>query len=136
MAAFCTKQDLFGARTNGYHVYRIPGLTMTPRGVVLAYTEVRRGRGRDWDPIDIRMRRSTDGGLSWEPPFTAIDHRDFERIAPQWGFSSRVVGVVAEAWSRGIVEIGRSELMAVLGNGEGPTATLPNWVVEARRARV
>ena len=64
MTAFCTKQDLFEARTGGYHVYRIPGLTVTRNGVVLAYTEARQGRGGDWDPIDIRMRRSEDGGLT------------------------------------------------------------------------
>ena len=87
MTAFCTKQDLFEARTGGYHVYRIPGLTVTRNGVVLAYTEARQGRGGDWDPIDIRMRRSEDGGLTWEPPFTAIDHRDFDAEQPVNNFN-------------------------------------------------
>ena len=87
MTAFCDKQDLFEARTDGYHVYRIPGLVTTAAGTVLAYTEARKGLGGDWDPIDIRMRRSTDSGLTWEPPFTVVDHETFDATAPVNNFN-------------------------------------------------
>ncbi len=87
MDAICEKQDLFEARTDGYHVYRIPGLLVTPSGVVLAHCEARQGRGGDWDPIDIVMRRSTDGGDTWEPPFVAMDHRRFGDREPINNFS-------------------------------------------------
>ena len=73
----CEKRDLFEARTGGYRVYRIPGIVVTSRGVVLAHCEARQGRGGDWDPIDIVMRRSLDGGATWQPPFVAMDHRRF-----------------------------------------------------------
>lgn len=58
--------DLFEAGQGGYASYRIPGIVVTKRGVLLAYCEARRtGRG-DWDAIDILLRRSTDGGRTWD----------------------------------------------------------------------
>lgn len=60
------KQPLFEARTRGYHVYRIPGLCVTPKGAVLATSEARRGGGGDWDLNDVVIRRSTDGARTWD----------------------------------------------------------------------
>ncbi len=71
------KQNLFEARTGGYHNYRVPGISVTPGGVALAYCEARQGSGGDWDPIDILMRRSADSGVTWTPPQVAVDHRRF-----------------------------------------------------------
>ena len=66
--AFCETTHLSEARTAGYHNYRIPGLLVTRRGIVLATTEARRGAGGDWDGNDALLPRSLDGGLSWHPP--------------------------------------------------------------------
>ena len=85
--SYCEKRDLFQARTGGYHVYRIPGLLATKAGVVLAYCEARLGRGGDWDPIDICMRRSMDGGISWEEPYVVIDHSRFDPNKPVNNFT-------------------------------------------------
>ncbi len=71
------KTTLFEARKGGYYNYRIPGITVTPNGTALAYCEARRDDGGDHDVIDIRMRRSTDGGATWDEPFTIADHADF-----------------------------------------------------------
>ncbi len=59
--------DLFVAGKEGYTLYRIPGIVVTTRGTLLAYCEARKGKGNDWDPIDILLRRSSDGGKTWEP---------------------------------------------------------------------
>jgi len=72
-----TLTSLFTAGELGYHNYRIPGLCVTPAGVVLAYTEARWGSGGDWDPIDVLMRRSLDGGLTWQPAVKVVDHRPY-----------------------------------------------------------
>lgn len=69
------QQTLFTARTGGYHIYRIPGVLCTPRGVVLATTEARRGSGGDYDDIDILLRRSLDGGQTWEPARKVVDQQ-------------------------------------------------------------
>jgi sialidase-1 len=59
--------DLFEAGTGGYFLYRIPGLVVTRRNTVLTYCEARRHTGSDWDDIDLMLRRSTDGGRTFEP---------------------------------------------------------------------
>ena len=62
------KTNLFEAYTNGYVAFRIPGIVVTRRGVVLAYCAARKNGSGDWDHIDIAMRRSLDKGASWQPP--------------------------------------------------------------------
>jgi len=64
------KLDVFTAGTNGYALYRIPGLIVTQSGSVLAWCEARKRSGSDWGMIDIQMRRSTDGGKTFEAPRT------------------------------------------------------------------
>lgn len=71
------RQDLFSRDTGGYTMYRIPGICVAPGGAVLAHCEARYGRGGDWDKIDIVMRRSVDGGLTWGEPRKILDHRDY-----------------------------------------------------------
>ncbi len=68
-------QVLFEAETNGYHIYRIASMVATKEGTLLAFCAARKGRGGDWDPIDIVMRRSTDSGKSWEP-LKLLVHQD------------------------------------------------------------
>jgi sialidase-1 len=58
---------LFTAGEKDYFNFRIPALVATKNGSLLAFCAARRGDGGDWDPIDIVMRRSSDGGASWEP---------------------------------------------------------------------
>ena len=61
------KTNLFEAGKDGYVTYRIPAIVVTKRGVVLAYCAARKSGSGDWDHIDIAMRRSTDGGRTWQP---------------------------------------------------------------------
>jgi len=58
---------IFSADTGGYAVYRIPGIVVTGHGTVLAYCEARKSDRGDWSTIDIVMRRSTDGGRTFDP---------------------------------------------------------------------
>lgn len=74
---FFQTSNLFRRDTGGYTTYRIPGICVTPTGVVLAHTEARYGRGGDWDAIDIVMRRSLDNGQTWGEPRKIVDHRDY-----------------------------------------------------------
>lgn len=69
---FLKKIDLFQAGADGYALYRIPGIVVTTQGTVLAWCEARvTGKG-DWGPIDVHLRRSTDGGRTWAPPVNLI----------------------------------------------------------------
>ena len=59
------QEELFIAGEGGYHTYRIPALEVTTEGTVLAFCEGRRDSGSDSGQIDLLLRRSTDGGLSF-----------------------------------------------------------------------
>jgi len=66
-SGFHNSQVLFEAGTNDYHIFRIASMACTKKGTLLAFCAARKGRGGDWDPIDIVMRRSTDYGNTWSP---------------------------------------------------------------------
>jgi sialidase-1 len=71
------KTDIFTARTGGYHHYRVPGIVVTAKGTILAYSEARKSSG-DWSDNDILLRRSTDGGRTWSEPAVLADGAGFE----------------------------------------------------------
>jgi len=63
-----TRTELFEGGQGGYKLYRIPGIVVTKDGTILVYCEARKFTGGDWDTIDVEMRRSTDGGLTFSAP--------------------------------------------------------------------
>jgi len=62
-----TRQVLFESEKDGYYIFRIPSIVATKQGSLLAFCAARKGKGGDWDPIDIVMRRSLDNGKTWSP---------------------------------------------------------------------
>lgn len=58
---------VFVAGDAGYHTYRIPSLIVTTKGTLLAFCEGRKKGTSDSGDIDLVLRRSTDGGKSWQP---------------------------------------------------------------------
>lgn len=59
--------DVFTAGQGGHALYRIPCLVVTAKGSLLATCEARQAGG-DWGQIDLVLRRSTDGGKTWDAP--------------------------------------------------------------------
>ncbi|MFV0591438.1 MAG: exo-alpha-sialidase [Draconibacterium sp.] len=56
------------------NTYRIPGLTTTNKGTLIAVYDVRYNNSKDLqEDIDIGMSRSTDGGQTWEPMQIIMD---------------------------------------------------------------
>ena len=70
------RTTLFTSGTAGYYRYRIPALVVSVRGTVLAFCEARCHNGRDDDEIDILLRRSLDGGRSWEDRLVVVSDGD------------------------------------------------------------
>lgn len=70
---FLEKVDLFEIGDLDYQRFHIPGMVVTPKGTVLAWCEARKNDGRDWDNIDILMRRSNDEGETWSDPKLIVD---------------------------------------------------------------
>lgn len=59
------KTILFTERSDGFTLYRIPGIVVTAKGSVLAYCEARKFSDADRGEIEIHLRRSTDGGKTF-----------------------------------------------------------------------
>ncbi len=83
---FLEKQNIFTALEGDYRLYRIPGMVVTQKGTVLAYCEARKKpvkwAAADWAQIDILMRRSTDGGKTWDPPRKVVTPPADTRLNP------------------------------------------------------
>ena len=71
---FLEKSEVFPPELNGIARYRIPGVVVTPKGTVLAYAEARKNGSSDWGEIEIHLRRSTNGGKSWEASSQIAHH--------------------------------------------------------------
>jgi sialidase-1 len=61
----CRQTDVFTAGTDGYHTYRIPAITVTKKGTLLAFCEGRKKGSGDSGDIDLVLKRSADGGVTW-----------------------------------------------------------------------
>ena len=56
---------VFESGSGGYHTYRIPAITVTKEGTLLAFAEARKYDRSDAGKIDLVVKRSTDGGDTW-----------------------------------------------------------------------
>ncbi len=73
-APFSDTTLLFNPATDGYTIMHVPALTISKKGVLLAFSEGRLGNGKDWAEMDLLMRRSLDKGKTWEPLKVIIPH--------------------------------------------------------------
>ena len=58
--------EVFVAREGGYHTYRIPAIVVATNGAVLAFCEGRKNGAGDAGDIDLVLKRSLDGGKTWD----------------------------------------------------------------------
>lgn len=97
---------------DGVDSYRIPGLSTTPDGQLVAVYDMRWNSSLDLvDDIDVGMSRSFDGGLTWSPMETVLDMGDAGGLPEgQNGIGDPAVLVdettgemiVAAAWTHGL----------------------------------
>ena len=95
------------------HTYRIPGLTTTKEGTLLAIYDVRRDSGRDLQGhMDIGLSRSIDGGTSWEPMRIPLDMDEWGGLPQKYnGVSDACILVddnsndiyIAGLWMHGVI---------------------------------
>jgi len=69
---------------DGVHTYRIPGIVRTNKGTLLAIFDRRVEAKRDpqgW--CNIGLKRSTDGGKTWEPTRIILDRGNWGGLSPR-----------------------------------------------------
>jgi len=64
-AAEPEKSVLYSVGEEGFTLFRIPSLIVSPKGTLLAFIEGRRTSRQLTGDIEIMLRRSTDGGKTW-----------------------------------------------------------------------
>ena len=58
--------DVFVAGKDGFPAIRIPSVVVTKKGSVLAFAEARKARSADQAGNELVLKRSRDGGRTWE----------------------------------------------------------------------
>ncbi|MET6995954.1 sialidase family protein [Chitinophaga defluvii] len=67
------KVPVFVSGTEGHKSYRIPAVISLPDGQLLAFAEGRVHGAGDFGDINIVLKRSRDGGKSWQPLENVVD---------------------------------------------------------------
>lgn len=97
------------------NTYRIPGITITDKGTLVAVYDVRYNNSKDLpENIDVGMSRSTDGGKTWQPMRIIMDmgapHENNGIGDPSVLFDPITKKIwVAALWSKGNRSIAGSE---------------------------
>jgi sialidase-1 len=116
--------SVFVSGRDGYHTYRIPSLIVSKKGTLLAFCEGRKNGRGDSGNIDLLLRRSFDGGNSWEKTQVVWDDGDNTCGNPCPVVDSRT-GII---WLLLTHNLGRdTEAMIVNGTSKG-TRTV--WVTK------
>ncbi|MGI9542699.1 MAG: sialidase family protein [Cyclobacteriaceae bacterium] len=65
LSKLSTPQPVFVGGEDGYTCYRIPAITASKDGTLLAFAEGRKNGCSDTGDIDLVLKRSNDGGITW-----------------------------------------------------------------------
>lgn len=90
-----SETDLFVAGDRGVAIYRIPAMTVTNQGTVIALCDARAGNGDDLpNNIDLVVRKSFDSGHSWTAIETIVDYPGTEGAGDAALLTDRDTGTV------------------------------------------
>jgi len=73
---------VFQAGESGYHTFRIPAIIKHASGALLAFCEGRMANSSDFGDIDIVMKKSEDGGITWGPLQVVVDRAESQAGNP------------------------------------------------------
>lgn len=121
---------------DGVHTSRIPGLTTTKKGTLLAIYDARYDSARDLQgDIDICLNRSEDGGRTWSPMQVVLDMGEWGGLPQKYnGVSDPNILVdentgdiyVAGLWMHGVLD-GKTGKW-IKGLTEKSTAWMHQWI--------
>lgn len=73
---------VFEGGKEGHAIYRIPAIISLPDSTLLAFAEGRVHGSNDFGDINLVMKQSQDGGLSWSPIRTLVDYDSLQAGNP------------------------------------------------------
>lgn len=111
---------LFKSGTEGYHTFRIPAIIRTPNRL-LAFCEGRLSGGGDSGEIDLVMKQSVDGGVTWSSLSVVVHDPGFTCGNPVPVYEARS-GKVVLVWTKNPATAKESRILT----GEDPPRTV--WV--------
>lgn len=121
---------------DGVHTSRIPGLTTSKRGTLMAIYDARYESARDLQGhMDIALNRSFDGGRTWEPMQVVLDRKEWGGMPEKYnGVSDACILVddhtgdiyVAGLWMYGLLDAETGKWV------EGLTADSTRWLHQWR----
>ncbi|MAT69607.1 MAG: alpha-sialidase [Planctomycetaceae bacterium] len=79
---------------HGYHTYRIPAIVKAANGDLLAFAEGRKNGAGDAGDIDLVLRRSSDGGVTWGEMAVLQDEWDDPTANVTYGNPAPVVDLL------------------------------------------
>jgi len=117
---------------DGVHTTRIPGITKTKKGTLIAIYDARRDLNRDLQgDIDIALNRSFDGGRTWLPMQIALDMGEWGGLPQKYnGVSDACILTdettgniyIAGLWMHGVLDRETGKWV------EGLTADSTRWL--------
>jgi len=93
---------LWESGRGAYHTYRIPAITLTTQGTLLAFCEGRKGGRGDAGDIDLLMKRSEDQGKTWSDQAVIWDDKQ-NTCGNPCPVVDRTTGIIwlFSTWNRG-----------------------------------
>lgn len=105
--------------------FRIPWMTVTTQGTIIAGCDVRYNSSADHSFINLGYKRSTDGGKTWSEPKIAIQNK---RVSSQY---SRVMDgtILCDPYDNKVYLLGNSFEDGNVAWTQSTTSKDPNWDV-------
>lgn len=123
----CDQKQIFSNGESGVHSFRIPALTTTKDGILIAVCDARVERGGDApNNIDLVMRRSLDNGETWTPIEVVARFPGDEAACDPCILSDRETGAIwvfyDHAVPHGTLPRGRKMMFHAIQSGDGGAA--------------
>lgn len=113
------QQTLFESGRDGYHTFRIPALVVSLKGTVLALCEARKTGAADHGDLDLVLRRSTDGGVTFDPMQVLVNDGE-QTIGNPCAVVDRNTGTIWLAYCRN-----NREVFVIHSRNDGRTWSSP-----------